>query len=176
MNPGSDNLIAVGRIIGTHGIKGQLRLFSYSGNLESLQAARDVYLRSPAGVDRKVLLTRAVDHSGKILLTLDGLNTIEQVQDLTGFELFLHRDQFPVPDADEYYWQDLLGMSVVTTEGQALGVIKDILETGANDVYLVHDDSNGREYLIPAISSVVINVNVTAKTMIITPLEGLLDL
>jgi 16S rRNA processing protein RimM len=176
MNSSSDNLIAVGRIVGTHGIKGQLRLFSYSGNLESLQAAQDIYLRSPAGVDRKVILTRAVNHSGKILLTLDGLDTIEQVQDLAGFEIYLQRDQLPVPAEGEYYWQDLLGMSVVTSEGQILGIIKDILETGANDVYLVHDDKIGREYLIPAISNVVVSVDVTSKTMIITPLDGLLEL
>lgn len=176
MNSSSDNLIVVGRILGTHGIKGQLRLHSYSGNLESLQAAKDVYLRSPAGVDQKVLLKRAAYHSGKILLTLDGFNSIEQVQDLTGCELYLHRDQLPAPDTDEYYWQDLLGMSVVTTEDQALGTIMDILETGANDVYLVRDAETGREYLIPAISQVVISVSVASKTMVITPLEGLLDL
>jgi 16S rRNA processing protein RimM len=176
MTTGSDNLIAVGRILGTHGIKGQLRLHSYSGNLASLQTAKDVYLRSPAGVHQKVLLKRAAYHSGKILLTLDGFNSIEQVQGLTGFELYLHRDQLPAPDTDEYYWQDLLGMSVITNKGQTLGTIKDILETGANDVYLVHDAENGREYLIPAISQVVISVSVASKTMVVAPLEGLLDL
>jgi len=176
MDASNNNLIAVGRISGTHGIKGQLRLHSYSGNLESLQAAKNVLLRFPAGVTRQIQLKRAAYHSGKFLLTLDGFDTIEKAQELTGCELLLQRDQLPVPEADEYYWQDLLGLSVVTTEGQELGCIKNILETGANDVYLVHNETTRREYLIPAIASVITSVNLQTGCMTITPLEGLLDL
>jgi len=176
MDVSNNNLIAVGRISGTHGIKGQLRLHSYSGNLESLQAAKSVLLRFPAGVTRQIQLKRAAYHSGKFLLTLDGVDTIEKAQELAGCELLLQRDQLPAPDADEYYWQDLLGLSVVTTEGQELGCIKEILETGANDVYLVRDEATRREYLIPAIASVITSVNLQTGCMTITPLEGLLDL
>jgi len=176
MDASNNNLIAVGRISGTHGIKGQLRLHSYSGNLESLQAAKNVLLRFPAGVTRQIQLKRAAYHSGKFLLTLDGFDTIEKAQELTGCELLLQRDQLPVPEADEYYWQDLLGLSVVTTEGQELGCIKNILETGANDVYLVHNETTRREYLIPAIASVITSVNLQTGCMTIPPLEGLLDL
>lgn len=176
MNSRSDNLIAVGRIVGTHGIRGQLRLHSYSGNMESLKSADFIYLRSPSGETRKILLKRAVYHGDKILLSLDGLDTIELVQDLVGFELYLDRDQLPTPGTDEYYWHDLLELSVVTAEGQRLGTIQDILETGANDVYLVRNPDNGREYLIPAISSVIASIDLTSKTMVITPLDGLLEL
>lgn len=176
MDGSSDNLIAVGRISGTHGIRGQLRLHSYSGNLESLQAAKNVLIRFPAGAPRQIQLKKAAYHSGKFLLTLEGFDTIEKAQELTGGELLLLREQLPPPDADEYYWQDLLGLSVVTDAGQTLGTIKDILETGANDVYLVRNDATKREYLIPAIASVISSVNLHAGTMTITPLEGLLDL
>ena len=176
MDVSNNNLIAVGRISGTHGIRGQLRLHSYSGNLESLQAAKDVWLRFPTGITRQIQLKRAAFHSGKFLLSLDGFDTIEKAQELAGCELLLQRDQLPPPDADEYYWNDLLGLSVVTAEGQKLGCIKDILETGANDVYLVYDEATRREYLIPAIVSVISNVNLQTGCMTITPLEGLLDL
>ena len=176
MDVSNNNLIAVGRISGTHGIRGQLRLHSYSGNLESLQATKSVLLRFSAGNTRQIQLKRAVYHSGKFLLTLDGFDTIEKAQELTGCELFLQREQLPETDADEYYWQDLLGLSVVTDEGQTLGIIRDILETGANDVYLVHNAQLRKEYLIPAIASVVTNVDLASGVMTITPLEGLLDL
>ncbi|MCE1225685.1 MAG: ribosome maturation factor RimM [Geobacteraceae bacterium] len=176
MDVSDKNLIAVGRISGTHGIRGQVRLHSYSGNIESLQAAKSVLLRSPAGNTRQAQLKRAAFHSGKFLLTLDGFDTIEKSQELTGYELFLQRDQLPAPDADEYYWQDLLGLSVVTTEGQELGTLKDILETGANDVYLVRNEITRHEYLIPAIGSVITSINLQTRIMTITPLEGLLDL
>lgn len=109
-----------------------------------------------------------------MLLTLTGFDNINQVLDLVGGELCLLPEQLPDTDEGEYYWRDLLGLAVVTDCGKALGSISNILETGANDIYVV--TGQGREYLIPAVASVVNNVDLAAKTMTITPLEGLLDL
>jgi 16S rRNA processing protein RimM len=176
MDVSPENLIVVGYISGTHGIKGQVKLHSYSGNLASLQATQQVCLRSKSGVSFQVRLKRASDHSGKILLSLDGYDSITQAEDLIGCELLLQRDQLPAPDEDEYYWHDLLGLSVITNAGIKLGVVADILETGANDVYLVKDAENRREYLIPAIANVINSINLQSGTMFVTPLEGLLDL
>jgi 16S rRNA processing protein RimM len=176
MNLSYENLIAVGQISGTHGIKGQVKLHSYSGNLASLQAAKQVVLRSKAGTSHQVRIKHAANHCGKILLALDGFESIEQSTSLIGCELLLLREQLPAPDEDEYYWHDLLGLTVITTEGQTLGTIAEILETGANDVYLVKNIDTRREYLIPAVASVITSVNLQAGTMLITPLEGLLDL
>jgi len=169
-----DSLIAVGRITGTHGIKGQLRLQSYSGNLDSLTAARTVILRQPDGILREYGLRRAADHGTVFLLTLDGFDNINQVLDLVGNEICLLPEQLPDTDEGEYYWRDLLGLTVITDGGQTLGTISDILETGANDIYLV--TGQGREYLIPAVADVITKVDLMARTMTITPLEGLLDL
>lgn len=174
MSQESANLIAVGRISGTHGIRGQLRLHSYSGNQESLKAARQVFLRLPDGTLREYGLRRASEHGGVFLLTLADFDNINQVLGLVGSELCLQRGQLPTPAEDEYYWQDLLGLAVVTDDGTALGTISEILETGANDIYVV--SGHGREYLIPAVASVIANVDLASKTMTITPLEGLLDL
>lgn len=174
MSAGHDNLIAVGKITGTHGIKGQVRLQSYSGNLDSLKAARSVILRQPDGTLREYGLQRAADHGNVFLLTLAGFDNINQVLDLVGSELCLQRKQLPATEDDEYYWQDLLGLSVITDQGVQLGSISDILETGANDVYVV--SGQGRDYLIPAVASVVTKVDLATRTMTITPLEGLLDL
>jgi 16S rRNA processing protein RimM len=176
MDDSSDNLITVGRISGTHGVRGQVRLHSYSGNLESLQAAHDVLLRFPSGISRQIKLARVILHSGKILLALEGIDAIDQAQEFVGCELILQWEQLPKPDEDEYYWRDLLGLSVITSDGQLLGNISDIMETGANDVYLVKNDATRREYLIPAISNVIDKIDLQTGTMTITPLEGLLDL
>lgn len=171
-----NNLIAVGRITGTHGIRGQLRLHSYSGNLESLAAADQALLLGSDGSRKPVRIKRATQHSGKILLTLEGFDSINEANCLIGSELLLLREQLPEPDADEYYWQDLIGLSVVTDSGELLGILDEIMETGANDVYLVRNRQTGREYLLPAITSVISTVDLQARQMIITPLEGLLDL
>lgn len=174
MPPEHEKLIAVGRITDTHGIKGQLRLQSYSGNLDSLSAAQQITLRLPDGSFHEFGLRRAAQHGNAILLTLAEFDNINQVLHLMGSELCLLRQQFPAPAEDEYYWQDLLGMTVITDEGTPLGTISEILETGANDVYVV--TGQGHEYLIPAVASVVAKVDLASRTMTITPLEGLLDL
>ncbi len=176
MDDSLNNLIPVGRIAGTHGIRGQIRFHSYSGNLESLRKAKDALLSFPDGKSCQVLIKQAVNHSGKILLTLDGFTEINQSALLIGSELFLRRDQFPPTEPDEYYWNDLLGLKVLTNEGIFLGIIKDIMETGANDVYLVYNENSKHEYLIPAIDDVISIVDLPSGTMTITPLEGLLDL
>lgn len=168
------DLIPVGRIAGTHGIRGQVRLHSYSGNVESLSAAGTVTLKKPDGTCLSVRLKRVSPNSSKILLSIAGIESIEQAQPLIGSELCLTREQFPETGEDEYYWCDLLGLDVVTDTGVELGRLVDILETGANDVYLVKDSH--REYMIPAVASVIKKIDLAASRMTVTPMEGLLDL
>jgi 16S rRNA processing protein RimM len=168
------DLIPVGRIAGTHGVRGQVRLHSYSGNLESLSVANAVILQKPDGTRISVRLKRVSPNSSKILLSISGIETIEQAQPLVGSELCLTRDQFPATDDNEYYWCDLLGLDVSTDTGLELGKLVDILETGANDVYVVKGID--REYMIPAIATVIKDIDLSKSRMIITPMEGLLDL
>ena len=170
-----DELIAVGKISGTHGIKGQLKVYSYSGNLESLSAARIVMLKSPDGATLQEIGIKSVKpHSGGFILSLKDYDDIDRALPLVGSELLLKRSQLPEPEDDEYYWCDLIGLRVVTTDGVELGTLDDIFETGSSDIYVVRKDT--REYLIPAIASVISSVDLAGGTMVITPLDGLLDL
>lgn len=168
------DLVAVGRISGTHGVRGQLRLHSYSGNLETLRSARQITLRLTNGEFCHHSLTRATLHGTRILLTIRDIDDIDTASRLIGSELLVRQDQLPATEENEYYWKDLIGLSVVTGEGLKLGKLVQIMETGANDVYLVKDGK--REYLIPAIADVIQAVDLASGTMTITPLEGLLDL
>lgn len=170
------DLIPVGILHGPHGIRGQIRYQSYSGNLAALNAAKEVVLRHPNGREAVVTVSRVVQHGSKLLLTLREVTSIDQAELLVGAELLLRRDQFPEPAEDEYYWQDLIGMQVVTASGDAIGILTDIMETGANDVYTVRQEGSGKEILIPAIATVVVAVDVAARCMTIAPLEGMLDL
>ncbi len=166
--------IPVGKIIGTHGIKGVLRVFSYSGNIESLQCASTVSL---TGGDNRVTeygVSGVSSHGTVFLLSLAGFSDINQVLSLVGAEICLKRSQFPPTEEDEYYWRDLMGLSVFTDQGVQLGTLVDIFETGSNDIYVVRNEE--REYLIPAIADVISHVDVVGKRMVITPLDGLLDL
>ncbi|MDD2541506.1 MAG: ribosome maturation factor RimM [Desulfuromonadaceae bacterium] len=169
-----DTLIPVGKIIGTHGIKGLLKLYSYSGNIHSLQSAKTVFLKEKDGALREYTVKSVSAHAGGFILGLDSFSDINQVLFMTGSELCIKRSQLPVPDEDEYYWRDLIGLIVHTDQGVELGPLVDIFETGSNDIYVVRGRS--KDYLIPAIADVIAHIDIPGKKMIITPLDGLLDL
>jgi len=170
----SDELIPIGKIIGTHGIKGQVKLHSYSGNAGSLNAARSVTLKSPSGALRELALRSFKANSGKFIIALKDFDDISLAEPLVGHEICLKRSQLPALDEDEYYWSDLIGLRVITEDGTELGTVADIFETGSSDIYVVRN--NEREYLIPAISDVIKDIDPTAGRIIVTPIDGLLDL
>ena len=173
--PEPEDLIPVGRIIGSHGVRGLARFHSWSGNPDSISVGSFLTIRMTGGTLREYKVRSLTPHSGKFLLGLDGLNDISQVQEIAGSEVCLKRCQLPETEEDEYYWCDLIGIRVITDDGRDIGSITDIFETGSNDVYVVKGD-DGRERLIPAIADVVSKIDTRAGTMIITPLEGLLEL
>ena len=170
---GSD-LIPLGKIVGTHGIRGELRVHAYAGESSALLTARSVFVRASDGTDSALSIVGVRLNGKKLLLTVKDVNNINQVLHLVGRELYVPREQLPEPEADEYYWHDLLGLQVVTDAGQSLGKLVSIMETGSNDVFLVKGEE--REYLIPALAEVVVDVDVKAGIMTISPLDGLLDL
>ena len=170
----TDTLIPVGKIAGTHGIRGELRVTAYAGEATALLVVRSVRAQAADGSVETLRISRARFSGKKLLLACAGLTDINQVQHLVGRELLVSREQLPAPDDDEYYWQDLIGLRVLTSDGRELGRLCDIMETGSNDVYVVRE--NDREYLIPALADVVVQIDLKNGCMTIDPLEGLLDL
>lgn len=170
----SEELIPVGKIIGTHGIRGQIKLHSYSGNFDSLSTVRSVLLRYPDGSLHDYTIRDAKDNNGRFILALAGFDSINSVEPLVGSELCIRRCDLPEPDEDEYYWCDLIGLQVVTGEGIPLGTVADIFNSGSSDIYVVQ--GGPREYLIPAIGDVIRTIDLEGGRIIVTPLEGLLDL
>lgn len=171
---GPEELIPIGRIIGPHGIRGQVKLRSYSGNAETLRQVRTVYLVRQDGTAHEQTLGKLNENSGRFIVSFQGIAHIDQALPWAGCELCVKRRELPQLTDDEYYWDDLIGLAVETDGGITLGRITDIFETGSNDVYVVK--SSDREYLIPAIADVISQVDLAAGVVVITPLDGLLDL
>ncbi|HZV81585.1 MAG TPA: ribosome maturation factor RimM [Geobacteraceae bacterium] len=170
----ADDLILLGKIVATHGIRGQLRVVPYSGQFDTFLAVDSLLVKDATARLVKHDLASATVHGRKLLLSFKGYGDINQVLHLVGCELYIGRDQLPEPGDDEYYWHDLIGLTVVTVAGEQLGSLESIIETGSNDVYVVK--SAGREYLIPALAEVVTSIDLDAKVMTVTPFEGLFDL
>ena len=166
--------ILLGKVVATHGIKGQLRVASYSGELENILALRSVMLKGTSGEMETFEVAASAIHGKKVLITLKNYSNINQVLHLVGRELYVRREELPELPEGEYYWYELLGLKVITTQGETLGKLTEIIPTGSNDVYVV--SSGGKEYLIPALEDVVLEINLDDGVMTVSPPEGLLDL
>ncbi len=170
----SSELVLLGKVVATHGIKGQLRIAVYSGEFETILSLSSLMLKGPDGRMETFEVAVSAVHGKKVLVALKGFGTINQALHLVGRELYATRDQMPELAEGEYYWCDLLGLKVLTDKGELLGLIADIIATGSNDVYVVKNDE--REYLIPALEDVVLDIDLDKGIMTVSPPEGLLDL
>ena len=158
----------IGVITGVHGIKGEIKIFPYTSDPENI-ARQKFFLNN--GLRLNVEKARV---QGKfIIVKLDGISCREEAEKLKGQILQISREHAALLSENVYYMDDLIGCSVFSGKG-CLGVIKDILETGANDVYSVFDDQ-GKEILIPAIKSVVKAVDIEKKRIEVLLPEGLMD-
>ena len=166
--------VLIGKVSATHGVKGQLRVSPYSGEVDSLLAFRSIMVKAPNGEMETFTVAASKAHGKKVIITLKAFDNINQVLHLVGREVYALHDQLPGLSEDEYYWCDLLGMQVVTDEGESLGELVDIIVTGSNDVYVVQGE--GGELLIPALEDVVLDVDPAAKLMTVSLPEGLRDL
>jgi 16S rRNA processing protein RimM len=170
----SDALVLLGKVSGTHGIRGELKVSCYSGEYNTLMGLRTLLLRALNGDLLEVAVDSARLHSGRAIVKLKQFDTINAVEHLVGRELVINRSQFPETEEGEYYWHDLLGLRVLLDDDSELGIIADIFATGSNDVYVVRSET--REYLIPALEDVVLEIDLAGRIMKVTPLEGLFDL
>jgi 16S rRNA processing protein RimM len=170
----SSKTVLLGKIQSTQGIRGQLRVIPFAGDASSISQLENVMIKAPDGTLEHFPVVSARAHGKRVILTLKPFDNINQVLHLVGRELHADRGALPELPSDEYYWSDLLGLQVSTEEGEALGELVDIIETGSNDVYVVRMD--GREVLIPALEDVVLAVDLAANSMTVSLPEGLLDL
>ncbi|TVP56918.1 MAG: ribosome maturation factor RimM [Halomonadaceae bacterium] len=141
----------LGRITSVFGIKGWLKVYSFTDPMTNILDYRQWVLVQD-GVRRNVRLAEGKKHGKGLLVLIDGLSTPEQAQSLCGAEIRVSADALPQLPSGEYYWHQLEGLSVVTSEGVRLGVVKSLLETGANDVLVIDpdvDSVDGRRRLVP---------------------------
>jgi len=168
-----ERLVLIGKITKPQGIRGELRVVPYSGDPESILQLNTFITKGPDGALETHELAKAAQHGNKTVISLRLFDNINQVQHLVGREIFVWRSQLPELPEGEYYWFDLVGLSVVTKDGEPLGELSEIMSTGSNDVYVVR--SGKREVLIPALEDVVLEIDLNLRLMTVALPEGLLD-
>lgn len=164
----------MGKVVRPHGIEGALRIKSYAQSEESFLNAGTVFLRSSSGETREYAVASVRPHKNMLLIKLEGLNTLEEAETYRGAAILIKRDSLPREGDGEYFWHELIGLEVYLSGGEYLGTLKHILRTGSNDIYVVQEGRS--EVLIPAIHEVVKEIDLINNRMIISEVEGLLDL
>lgn len=166
--------IPLGKITKPQGLKGMFRVRAFGIESENLERAPRLYIedsnRGYTGFKVKSITRR----KGFFIVKLAGLDHINEVEPVVGNEIFMSEDDLEPLGDDEFYWYELVGLSVQTDKGKNLGRVQSIIPTGANDVLQVRR-KNGREYLIPYIDDVIIEVDTEKGVIIIDPIPGLLD-
>ena len=169
-----EKLLRVGIISSTHGVRGEVKVYPTTDDPERFLDLDEVLL--DAGREQIVLkITNVKFFKNMVILKFKGYDSINDIEKYKGRDLLIRRDQAVDLDEDEYFITNLVGLQVVTDEGVNLGVLKEVMPTGANDVYIVQQE-NGKELLIPAIKECILDVDLEQGIMKIHLMDGLLDL
>lgn len=163
--------IECGKVIGTHGVRGLVKLLPWSDTPEFVCSFKRLYIGKNNKQEYKVLSAKV--HGNIVLLSLDGISTIEDGQLLKDKTAFINRNDIELEE-DRYFISDILDAEVFDADTNAfLGILSDVSQTGANDVW--HITKDGKEYLVPVIDEVVVSVDIDNAKIIIKPLKGIFD-
>lgn len=170
----NEKLFTVGKIINTHGIRGEVKVLRITDFEERFAIGNTLYVVSGDKIVRELIIDGHRMHKGFDLVHFKGLDNINDVEQFKGLSLKVPESQLYDLNENEYYYHEIIGCDVVTTDGEHIGVVKEILSPGANDVWVVKQPK-GKDILIPYIEDVVMDVNVEQKRIVIEPMEGLLE-
>ncbi len=159
--PGEPDFVIVGQLRKPHGVKGEILMETLTDFPQRLRAGKTVYLgENHEPIEIK---TRRAVAKG-LLLSFDGYDDCDKVAVLTNKGVFVRTDSLPPLPEGEYYHHQLIGLSVVDEAGVNLGQVVEIIETGANDVYVVRS-AEGKEILLPVIPEVILRIDLAAASM-----------
>jgi 16S rRNA processing protein RimM len=166
-----DEWIEVGSVVKPHGVKGEVSAEFASDLGGVIGEATILRLTGVAGQELALEVERARDHKGRKIIKFGGVDSVDEAEALRGHSLWMTREQIGPLAEDRWFVQDVLGMEVLTEEGEQLGTLAEVMHTPANDVYVVR--GNGREILLPVIDDVVLSVDLEAGTMVVRLMEGM---
>lgn len=167
-----EQMLRVGVITSTHGVRGEVKVFPTTDDAKRFKTLKKVILdgREPL----ELSIEQVKFFKNMVILKFKGYDNINDVETWRQRDLLITRDQAVELKEDEYFITDLIGLTVVNEE-VVLGRVKDVLETGANDVYVV-ELTGGKELLLPAIKDCILNVDLEGGRMKVHVLDGLMDL
>lgn len=173
-----DDAIEVGKVVGAWGIKGAIKVKPFASDPQALFSSRRWFLKpaelDPCRVDplagkratfvpRILRVSRAQQQGDVIVVESLEIPDRNAAEAMRGVRVFVSRSSFPTPDKDEFYWVDLMGLNVVNRQGEALGAVEGLIDTGAHSVLRVLPVGGGEERLIPFVAAYIDDVNFTER-------------
>lgn len=166
-----EGLLEVGQIVNTYGIKGFVKVNPLVDNNNQFKSFKTLYIQQKN--DIKELTVEEVKFSKNlVLLKFKGIETIEQAEEFRNYYLQAKRSDIKL-EKGAYFIVDLIGLEVYTESGEFLGILNEVLQPGANDVYVVKNKANN-EILLPVIPDVVKHIDIEGKKVIVNLIEGLI--
>ena len=168
-----EDLLRVGVIANTHGIRGEVKVFPTTDEKERFKDLKKVIL--DMGKEQKVLEIQSVRFfKNLVILKFKGIDNINDIEMYKGKDLLVTREDAVPLEEGEYFIAELLDLDVYSDEEEKIGVLYDVMQTGANDVYVVKTEE-GKEILLPAIDECILDINLEESRMTVHIMEGLLD-
>jgi 16S rRNA processing protein RimM len=167
-------LVPVGKIVRTHGLRGALKIFPYGETLALQKPGAKIYLCTAADTGSVGLTLAHMRTQGRhFLAQFSEIADIDAAKGIIDREVFVPEESLPPAEEGEYYHYQLIGLHVVRADGEVVGTLRGVIETGSNDVYVI--DHTSGEILIPALAEFILEVDLQGGRMIIDPPEGFFD-
>lgn len=167
-----EQFFQVGIISSTHGVRGEVKVFPTTDDVRRFKKNTEVLLDTKKNERIPLKITQVKFFKQFVILKFEGFDSINDIEKYKGCSLFVTRDNAVKLSKDEYYIADLIGINVIDENGEPIGTLKEVYETGANDVYIISRE-NMDDLLIPAIKQCILDVDVENGVMKVHLLEGL---
>lgn len=167
-----DKYFEIGQIVNTNGLKGFVKVKPFTDDIKEFETFETIYVQKKTElIECKIKSVRYAKNM--VLLKLKGIDDIDSAEALRNLYIKVSREQLPELQENSYYIVDLLECEVVTVEGEILGKMDDVFNTGSNDIYVVKNEK-GKQILLPAIKEVIKNVDIPNRKITVKLMEGLI--
>jgi len=166
--------VVIGKVSKAQGLSGEVKIIPFAGQANELFSYRSLLVETRKGISQEYFVEHWRSQGNFAIAKFHEITDRDGAESLVGAELSVLRSQMPPLAPDEFYWHEVVGMRVVTDQGQELGVVTSLIATGAKDVMVI--TGRGHEYLIPFVKELIVSQDNQAKTLVIAPMDGLLDL
>lgn len=163
--------LEIGQIVNTFGIKGMVKVKPFTDDINRFDRLETIYIKNKK-VNKEYRIQEVKYHKQMVMLKLEGIENPEEAENLRGSYLLIDRDKEEPLEEGTYYIVDLLGLEVFSDEGELLGKVDDIFNTGSNDIYVVKDEF-GKQILLPGISEVIKDVDLEQGKITVHLIPGL---